>query len=202
MESHTENTRSHSSVTCYRILREDYSYIHLDSWDPTHTFINTDQSEVREKVRDEPITETEQGWLPPGISSTSTAASSEPMKIWLLNQMLPSNFQWQLYSNLWWLRATQQSSFYACGDHEDGGHVTCLGQSEVSAQANQRPQPLSSARSEKSSKANRAISIKWTKRHFGMTWKGKPSKQICKPKCKIQIKSNPMSSAQNCNINH
>ena len=82
MESHTENTRSHSSVTCYRILRKDISYIsHLDSWDPTHT----DQSEVREKVRDEPITETEQNWLPVShlhlisyVSSTFSQASHQP----------------------------------------------------------------------------------------------------------------------------
>ena len=85
MESHSENTRSHSSVTCYRILRKDYSYIHLDSWDPTHTFINTDQSEVREKVRVEPITETEQGWLPMNhlhlisyVSSAFSQASHQP----------------------------------------------------------------------------------------------------------------------------
>ena len=75
--------------------------------------------------------------------------------------MLPSNFQWQLHSNLWWLRALQQSGFYACGDHEDGGHVTCLDQSEVNAQANQRPQPLSSGSSKKISKANGAISIEY-----------------------------------------
>ena len=118
MESHSENTRS---VTCYQILRKDDSYInHLESWVPTHSSINTDQSE-----------------------------------------MLPSNFQWQLHSNLWWLRALQQSGFYACGDHEDGGHVTCLDQSEVNAQANQRPQPLSSGSSKKISKANGAISIEY-----------------------------------------
>ena len=71
MESHSENTRS---VTCYQILRKDDSYInHLESWVPTHSSINTDQSEVREKVRDEPITKTEQSWLPPGISATSIA---------------------------------------------------------------------------------------------------------------------------------
>ena len=118
MESHSENTRS---VTCYQILRKDDSYInHLESWVPTHSSINTDQSE-----------------------------------------MLPSNFQWQLHSNLWWLRALQQSGFYACGDHEDGGHVTCLDQSEVNAQANQRPQPLSSGSSKKISKANGAFSIEY-----------------------------------------
>ena len=52
MESHSENTRS---VTCYQILRKDDSYInHLESWVPTHSSINTDQSEVREKVSQQP----------------------------------------------------------------------------------------------------------------------------------------------------
>ena len=36
----------------------------------------------------------------------------------------------------------------------------------------------------------------------GCILKGKPSKQICKPKCKIQTKSHPKSSAPDCNIYH
>ena len=73
MESHSENTRS---VTCYQILRKDDSYInHLESWVPTHSSINTDQSEVREKVRDEPITQTEQSWLPPDAPQQFSVAT-------------------------------------------------------------------------------------------------------------------------------
>ena len=76
----------------------------------THTFINTDQSEVREKVRDEPITENR------AVLTTSEDQSSK----------LP-----------------------LFGDHEDGGHTTCLGQSEASTQANQRASTPSSGSSDK-----------------------------------------------------
>ena len=71
--------------------------------------------------------------------------------------MLPSNFQWQLYVlKPKVVKGLTAIKLLQCGDHDDGGHTTCLGQSEASTQANQRLDPPALAAQRKTSRANGA----------------------------------------------